>query len=990
MKKMLCQEASHFPSGAVHILRGMIFFLLVVSVLCLTARGQGTAISYQGMLSQGNNVANGSYDVVFTVYDTNLAGNVVGGPVTNAAVTVSNGLFQTTMDFGAVFDGAPRWLQISVRTNGGTGFTPLTPRQPLTPTPYAIYAGSAGSLIAGGVVGGNGAGWTNIPATGVTGLGTAATTSTNAIVAMAAATYGISQGISALALESVNPGYHDGWLSVPIGYNTWFSTGANVTENFITNNVMNWMMGRNGYPDMRKLLAPKEPYLQIDEGMFLGFDSNGIPTVDPTAFPDGFPWLANYIHTNGFAVGIWVQALGGDFNTQMTNYNAYVFANYLITNHVDYVKYDGVQVTTNNNYPYSDMNTNAAVLFTFLRAAQYPIYINSAIGGTTNAEDITEAVGLLNSFRSTTFVGNDQFGNEIGGDLTPGGFRPILQDQWVDSVMKNNFLLGNGLAADFDPLGSRNWPDAKRHISICTFFSSPFQWGEAGENTFAGYESVWTNLLSLTSIKIRRDQFTPYVAYTTNGVEFLYKQNTDGEIDVLLLNRNYQEAFAERVPSGDSFGPGYQMDLFTNYFAGYQYVFTSTNATVDFAALGLSDRVYTCYNASSDGRLTVTNGFNVTVPAASAQLYRIVPPVTEPATRYLSLEKWFDYTNFTAFPYYPYRNSFQGQPTVQLIGSPQIYSNGIVQAQGSRVTYGVNGAQTFSATFGSMTYNPSFYDNVTIFLDATPIAYFNSGVLTNFRCAIPPGTKTISIQGDSTGAPFCYVNPLLSSQVDGSNLTGLTAADGSAVVGQSSLVASNYLTGAGYTNGATANGQIAYSTNNGTGWFWATPGYDPAGAAQQATNHLPVLWTTNVVTAIVAGAGIKVTAATNAGGIVYTISTNTSGGPVASAQAEGTAAKAGEVASLGNVAAAATPATDDPSSSAKRTPAAVRLGTSPFAFTNTSAGNLECYFNGGNRVGVAKNGVKVFTATPCYLVLQPADTITITYAGAPDFHTNAW
>jgi len=113
-----------------------------------TARAQGTAFTYQGRLNSGGGLAGGSYDLAFTVYDTNApAGNWIAGPVTNAAVAVSNGLFTVTLDFGAgVFTGGPRWLEIAVRTNGSAGFTMLTPRQPITPSPYAVMAGSASNL----------------------------------------------------------------------------------------------------------------------------------------------------------------------------------------------------------------------------------------------------------------------------------------------------------------------------------------------------------------------------------------------------------------------------------------------------------------------------------------------------------------------------------------------------------------------------------------------------------------------------------------------------------------------------------------------------------------------------------------------------------------------------------------------------------------------------------------------------------------------------
>ena len=79
-----------------------------------------------------------------------------GGPlasnVVRNLVPVTNGVFNVSLDFGAaVFTGAARWLEISVRTNGAGALVILAPRTPLLPTPYAIFAGSAGGVANGTV-----------------------------------------------------------------------------------------------------------------------------------------------------------------------------------------------------------------------------------------------------------------------------------------------------------------------------------------------------------------------------------------------------------------------------------------------------------------------------------------------------------------------------------------------------------------------------------------------------------------------------------------------------------------------------------------------------------------------------------------------------------------------------------------------------------------------------------------------------------------------
>jgi hypothetical protein len=121
-----------------------------------TSFAQGSAFTYQGRLTDGQNAANGSYDLRFTVYDANAAGNVIAGPLTVSPVDVTNGLFTVRIDFGAgVFAGPPRWLSLEVQPAGGGGFLPLTPRQEVTSSPYAIRAASAGvaaDVSAGSVV----------------------------------------------------------------------------------------------------------------------------------------------------------------------------------------------------------------------------------------------------------------------------------------------------------------------------------------------------------------------------------------------------------------------------------------------------------------------------------------------------------------------------------------------------------------------------------------------------------------------------------------------------------------------------------------------------------------------------------------------------------------------------------------------------------------------------------------------------------------------
>ena len=122
--------------------------LAVLNISHPTAFAQGTAFSYQGRLNVNGIPANGSYDMTFALFGSSNGVGQVGYVLTNLNTGMSNGLFAVTLDFGpGIFTGANVWLQIGVRTNGATAFTPLAPLQPISPVPYAMMANGASNLL---------------------------------------------------------------------------------------------------------------------------------------------------------------------------------------------------------------------------------------------------------------------------------------------------------------------------------------------------------------------------------------------------------------------------------------------------------------------------------------------------------------------------------------------------------------------------------------------------------------------------------------------------------------------------------------------------------------------------------------------------------------------------------------------------------------------------------------------------------------------------
>ncbi len=132
------------------ILATFLLGLLAVT-LCPSVLAQGTAFTYEGRFNANGTPYTGSADFQFTLWDAGAAGaQVAANNPAIVAVSVTDGLFTVTLDFGAApfSAGADRWLQLEARTTPGP-FTTLSPRQKVTATPYAITAGNLTGLLPG-------------------------------------------------------------------------------------------------------------------------------------------------------------------------------------------------------------------------------------------------------------------------------------------------------------------------------------------------------------------------------------------------------------------------------------------------------------------------------------------------------------------------------------------------------------------------------------------------------------------------------------------------------------------------------------------------------------------------------------------------------------------------------------------------------------------------------------------------------------------------
>jgi hypothetical protein len=113
----------------------------------------GTTFTYQGRLQQNGAYVNGvTCDFEFSLYDaagsgTPPSGGTQLGPTLPRSAAVTNGYFTVDLDFGAVFTGTARYLQVAVGCPTGSALTQMNQRISLNPVPYAMYASNVGSSI---------------------------------------------------------------------------------------------------------------------------------------------------------------------------------------------------------------------------------------------------------------------------------------------------------------------------------------------------------------------------------------------------------------------------------------------------------------------------------------------------------------------------------------------------------------------------------------------------------------------------------------------------------------------------------------------------------------------------------------------------------------------------------------------------------------------------------------------------------------------------
>jgi hypothetical protein len=122
----------------------LLFSMFLLSMILLPGAekvlAQSSLFTFQGRITDPSISANGTYDMKFQLFDTDVVGTGTqeGSDILISSVQATNGIFTVQLDFGAaVFNGSNWFLEITVQG------TTLAPRQQLTTTPYAIRSSIA-------------------------------------------------------------------------------------------------------------------------------------------------------------------------------------------------------------------------------------------------------------------------------------------------------------------------------------------------------------------------------------------------------------------------------------------------------------------------------------------------------------------------------------------------------------------------------------------------------------------------------------------------------------------------------------------------------------------------------------------------------------------------------------------------------------------------------------------------------------------------------
>jgi autotransporter-associated beta strand protein len=494
-------------------------------------------------------------------------------------------------------------------------------------------------------------------------------------------------------------------LTPQMGFNDWNAYGCNINQGVITNTAS--LMAANG------MLAAGYQYVNIDDGWAATRDSNGVIQAYSISgkFPQGIPWLANYVHGLGMKLGLYtdhgtntcsscietsINPVGKDPGSFDYEYiDAFTYALW----GADYLKNDSC------NLPNGDSATNDYFrIADGLMKSGRPIFV-SLCENAPHYEYWSPNVG--NSWRAV-------------GDITHT-FSSMISK--IDQNSKSAYLAGPGRWNDPDMLEIGNGEFATNFVGAQTHFT------------------MWCIMAAPLLVGTTMSSIQPQsLAILTNTEAIAVDQDPAGE---------QGERVGGIVDSAEVWSKPLGYDFTTRAVALLNRSSNSSaNITCNFTNLAFQPgTTATVRDLVAHQNLgTFTNSFSANIPAYGSMLLKIVgTPISPPSsgTNYLS----------AMTPVYAYVASngvFMGIKANKTIAGNTItlggvsYTNGLGVCAMSGVEYNLGGiCSSFQATIGidhEVGNNGSVIFQV--FADGTRI--YNSPIMTG-------ASTPISLNLDMTG-----------------------------------------------------------------------------------------------------------------------------------------------------------------------------------------------------------------------------------------------
>jgi len=208
-------------------------------------------------------------------------------------------------------------------------------------------------------------------------------------------------------------------LTPQMGWNSWNYFACDINETIIMDTAL--AMTKNG------MAAAGYEYVNIDDCWAVSRDSNGVIQADPTTFPNGIAYIADYVHSLGLKLGIYTDAgiltcqkRPGSYGYEVIDAKTYAMWG------IDYVKEDWCSTFLDNPIQRYTIMSEA------LNATGRPIFFSLCDWGVDNPWNWAPTIG--NSWRTT----------------------PDIKDNWTSFISN---LMAQVPIAGSSGIGAWNDPD---------------------------------------------------------------------------------------------------------------------------------------------------------------------------------------------------------------------------------------------------------------------------------------------------------------------------------------------------------------------------------------------------------------------------------------------------------------------------------------------------------------------------------------------------